>query len=256
MGRVHEVIAVFLVFIAPEVFDRLADQRAPRVPQHQAASDLLGQREKIKILAELPMIAALDLLEPGYVRVERFLAREGDTVNALEHLVLFVAAPVGTGNGQKLEGPYLRRRRHMRPAAEIYKTALLIDRDRIVGKLFDNFYLVRLSLFAEERQGIGLGENLSRDRKRRLSQFSHLLFDPDQVFRRQRTLEVEIVVEALFDSRPNRELGSREKLLHCMSHEVRGTVPVHIASFRGVKGHYLDRGVVMNGNVEILKMTV
>ena len=150
MRRIHEIVAVLLMLVAPEVLDGLPDERAPRMPQDQAAAHFIGQGEQIQVLAEFPVVAPLDLFEPREVRIQRLLGRERDAVDPLEHLVLLAAAPVGARDGEELEGLDLRRRRHMRPAAEVREIPLLVDRDRTVsGKLVDELYLVRLTLVFE-----------------------------------------------------------------------------------------------------------
>ena len=49
------------------------------------------------------MVALLGLFEPLQVRLELLLAEEGGAVDALQHLVLLVAAPVGAGHRGELE---------------------------------------------------------------------------------------------------------------------------------------------------------
>ena len=164
------------MLVAPEVLDGLPDERAPRVPQDQSASRFLGDGEQVKVLAELPVVAPFDLLKPGDILVKLILRRERDAVDALEHLVLLAAAPVGAGNGQELERLDLRRGRHMGTPAKIGKIILLVDRDRFVGQFADQLCLVRLASVVKERQGIGLGNVFSRDRRGRLGQLRHLLF--------------------------------------------------------------------------------
>ena len=83
---------------------------APRgMPQDQPAAHFVGHGEEVQVLAELPVVAPLDLLEPGDIGIQRVLCRERDAVDALEHLVLLAAAPVGAGDGEELEGLDLRR---------------------------------------------------------------------------------------------------------------------------------------------------
>jgi hypothetical protein len=53
--------------------------------------------EEAERLAEHAVVALLGLLEVVQVRLELVLLEEGRGVDALQHLPLHVAAPVGTG---------------------------------------------------------------------------------------------------------------------------------------------------------------
>ena len=147
--------------------------------------------------------------------------------------------------------------RNMGPAAEVGEIALLVDRDRVVVReLVDQLDLVGLASVLKERQGIGLGNIFLGDRRCRFGQLRHLLFDLYEILRRKGTLEIEVVVEPFFDRGTDGKLCLRKELLYRMRHEVRSTVPVHFAAFRRVEGNDLYRGVVINRDVEILKLTV
>ena len=87
--------------------------------------------EEIELRAELAVVALLRLLEHLQVRVLLLLLRPGGAVDALEHLVLRVAAPVGAGDLHELEDLQLAGRRHVRPAAEVDEVALPVQRDRV-----------------------------------------------------------------------------------------------------------------------------
>ena len=54
---------------------------------------------------------------------------------------------------------------------------------------------------------------------------SHAFFDVVEVFWRERTRELEVVVEAIFDCRPDRETGAREDLEHCLGEDMSCGMP-------------------------------
>jgi hypothetical protein len=66
------------------------------------------------------------------------------------------------------------------------------------------------------------GPDLARDREILLGQLGHALFDGRQVFRRERTLVGEVVVEAVFDHRTDGHLRLGEQLLDRVGQQVRG----------------------------------
>jgi hypothetical protein len=68
------------------------------------------------------------------IRIEVVLARPRGAVDALEHLVLRVAPPVGAGDFHQLEDLELARRRHVRTAAEVGKPPFGIERDVLLGR--------------------------------------------------------------------------------------------------------------------------
>jgi hypothetical protein len=71
------------------------------------------------------LLGFLDLLEIG---VELFLLGEGRAVDARQHRIVAVAAPIGAGHLHQLEGVAdLADRGHMRAAAEVEPVALVVD---------------------------------------------------------------------------------------------------------------------------------
>jgi hypothetical protein len=83
------------------------------MPEHHARR-LVLRMEEVELLAELAVVALLRLLDAMEVRLEVFLLRPRRAVDALEHLVARVAAPVGAGDLHELEHLELARRRHVR----------------------------------------------------------------------------------------------------------------------------------------------
>ncbi len=85
---------------------------------------LLLRVEKVERAAELAVVALLRLLDAHDVRLQVLLLRPCRAVDALEHLVARIAAPVRARNLHQLEYPELARRRDVRAAAEIDEAAL------------------------------------------------------------------------------------------------------------------------------------
>src|SRR5439155_12992468 len=64
------------------------------------------------------------------ILIERFLGRPDRPVDALEHVALLIAAPVGTGDRQQLERADPAGRGDVRSLAQVDEVAVLVDRGR------------------------------------------------------------------------------------------------------------------------------
>ena len=62
-GEYDDVVAALAVLLPPEVLDDLADERALGVPVDQARAAHLVHAVEVELLAELAMVAALDLFQ-------------------------------------------------------------------------------------------------------------------------------------------------------------------------------------------------
>src|SRR5262249_2013101 len=131
-----------------------------------AADRLFLLMEEVELATQAPVIALLRLLELMQIGVERLLLGEGRAVDALELLVLGVAAPIGARHLHHLEGvAELPRRGQMRARTEVDELALLVDGDLLVlGDLLDPLGLVLLADRLEEAHGLVARPDLARDR--------------------------------------------------------------------------------------------
>ena len=92
--RADVLEALLDVPLADVVLHLPLDHAALGVEDRQAGADLVGEAEQVEVAAELAVVAALGLLDPVQVLLERLLGLPGGAVDALELLVLLVAAPV------------------------------------------------------------------------------------------------------------------------------------------------------------------
>jgi hypothetical protein len=67
------------------------------------------EREEVELATQLAMVALLRLLDAPQVLVELLLRIPGSAVDALQHRPRLVAAPVGAGRVEQLEGAELLR---------------------------------------------------------------------------------------------------------------------------------------------------
>ena len=118
--------------------------------------------------------------------------------------------------------PQLARARNVRAAAQVLEGAFAVERDILAGgNRRDDLGLVRLAHRVEMGDRLVARQDPARHRLVLLRELGHLLLDRFEVFGRERPLVREVVVEAVFDHRPDRDLRVREKLLHRMCEKMR-----------------------------------
>ncbi len=100
---------------------------ALRMPEH-GARRLFLEVEQVEFAADPAVVALLGLFQPVQVILELLVVRPGRAVDALQHRVLRIAAPVGARDFRQLECAELAGGRHMRPAAQILPAALAVQR--------------------------------------------------------------------------------------------------------------------------------
>src|SRR5439155_26336796 len=95
----------------------------------------------------------------------------------------------------------------------------------------------------------GDGEILLRD-------LGHALLDGAEILGRERALVRKIVVEAVFDHGPDRDLGVWKELLHRVGEQVRGRMADHLEALRIALGDYRDARVRRDPMAEIHELAV
>src|SRR5947208_5508189 len=98
---------------------------------------------------------------PGFFKIVQMLfklifRRPDGAIDALEHRVLFVAAPVSAGDRSKLEVFALAGAADMRPGAEVCELADAVDRNRLGRDAIDQLKLEILVVLAEEIERLWL----------------------------------------------------------------------------------------------------
>ena len=130
------------------VGDDVLEQRpALRVPEDRAGAFLL-KMEEVHLAAQAAVIAPLGFLQPVQIGVELLLRRPGRAVDARQHRLRRVAAPIGARDLHQLEGRAdLADGRQVRTATEIEPLALPIDAQGLIGlDRVDEFALENLAL--------------------------------------------------------------------------------------------------------------
>src|SRR5437867_59600 len=246
--RVVQRVAALVVDLPPPRLELLAHDREVRQPQHQTGAELFVDPEQLELSAEHAVVAPLDLLKSLQIVVELFLIGPHRPVDALQLRVALVATPVRAGDREQLERADLPRSFDVRSFAEIDEAVVLVGahpppvgRVGVVfrigaAELLDLLDLVVLLALAEELEGIGHAHIAVLEGRVSLHHLAHLLFDLPEVVGRECPREVEVVVEAVLNGRPETELRAREQLEHRAGHDVRGRVPQRVERFAAVVG--------------------
>ena len=218
-------VAVFAQFAAHIVLDFAVDDPALRVPENHARRFFL-QMEEIKLFADATVVAFFCFCLLLQVGIQRFLVSEGNAVDALQRFAARVAAPVGAGKFGQFERLDVPHMRHVRPAAHVEVFLMVIEADFLDA-------VVEVVNQAEFEIFVAVVERLARVRHRRpflfnrvtgRRQFLHARFQFLQIFRGEAVFAVDVIVEAVFNHRPDDHFCLRPELLQRMTEQVRGGV--------------------------------
>ena len=249
--------------LAAVVLHHLAQHAALGVEHREAGPDLVGEAEQVELAAESPVVATLGLLDPVQVGVQRVLGLPCGAVDPLQLLVVLVAAPVRRRGAQQPErrdplgGGQVRAAaqvlpRHRAVALEVVVDGELARADldrRALGRVLqlgtvaaalepDQLKLVRL--VGELRARLVVADLTPGEPLALLDDLAHPGLDALDVVGLERLRDVEVVVEAVGDRRPDAELRLREQVLHRLGENVRGRVPQDVAAVGRVDPHRLD----------------
>jgi hypothetical protein len=175
-------------------------------------------------------------------------------VDALEHGAFLVAAPVGPGRVEQLDrvGVDLLRVAHVRPPAQVYERATLVDRE--LGRLLQGLtilirpcgedtvnQLLFVGLIGEHATRFLLGDLLILEVVPLGDDLPHAGLNLLQVFRCEWPGQVEVVVETVLDGRADGNLTLGKLLQHSLGHHVRCRVAqaMHMILYVFVFRHFL-----------------
>jgi hypothetical protein len=204
------------------------------------------------------MVALLGLLELREVGLELLVVAPGRAVDALQLLVLLVAAPVGAGHAHELERAELVRVRHVRAATEVHPVTLPVERDLLPGRndVVDDLGLEVLALALEQGDRRVLGHDAALHRQGFADDPGHLGLDLREVFGAERRGARKIVVEAVLDHRPDGDLGVGKQALHGLGQQVRRGVPDDVERIGMLVGDDLERGIALDAERQIDQLAV
>ena len=96
-------IAGLLFHLLGKLFQLFDHHAAIRKPERQAGADLIIEDEDFQFPAQLAMVALLGFFQLCKIIFKLLRRFPGRAIDALQHLVLFVAAPVRARDGHQLE---------------------------------------------------------------------------------------------------------------------------------------------------------
>ena len=254
--RAHLAIAAVAVQLPPELGQLVPDHHPARVPERRAGRGV-GGVEEVELAADPAVIALAGLLEQAQILVQVGLLEEGGAVDPGQHLPRRVAAPVGARLREQLERTDRRGGLQMRPAAQILEVVVAIEADLAVGQALCELELVRLLLGLEPGQELTLVDAVLAHELGRAGQDpAHLGLDPLEILRAQRLRELEVVVEAVGDRRPDRDLRVGPQVQDRLSHHVRGGMPQHGQRLGVAVGDDADALAVVQGQAQVAHVAV
>ena len=132
----------------------------------------------------------------------------------------------------------------MRPRAEIDEGVVdRVARDDRPPFLLEQLNLERLATLGEVRLGLLLRQHLALVRQVLRSKLAHFVLDRHEVLRDERSVDDEVVEEALIGRRADAALGPGEQAGHGRRHQMGGAVPIQVQRLWRLGGNDLQRGI-------------
>ena len=245
LRRLHLDISVRIEAHAHIVFAD-AEQRPALGHPEDRAGGLFLQVEQAHLAPDAAVVAPLGLGEALQMRPELLLVAPCRAVDALQHLVAVVAAPVGARHVHQLERlAEPAGGGQVRPPAEVHECALPVDRDRFRrGDRADDLGLVVLALAFEESRRLVAVPDFAGDRLVAVHDLAHPLLKPDQVLGCERLGAREVVIEAVLDHGADGDLDIRVELLRGLGKRMGGIMADEVETVGIGARHDLDCGIV------------
>ena len=230
--RLGELIAPLLFDILDPALQHLNGARTLGQQNGQALADIVHRGEVFQLAAELVVVALERLLLLLEVLIQLVLLREGDGIDALEHLAVGVAAPVGAAALRELDGIALDAAGgvQMRAGAQIGELTLAVEADDgVLGQVVDQLDLVGLFLLFHELDGLFAGQLKALELELFLADLAHLGFQRVQMLLGKVERRVKVVIEAVVDARPDGKLHLGIEALDRLRQHVGAGVPIGAA---------------------------
>ena len=131
----------------------------------------------------------------------------------------------------------------MGAVAEVHESPQPVTRNVLLAFLLDQLRLELLPSFAENLERFGLRDLDPLERNVLIDQFLHSFFYLFQILWSERTINLEVIEEAIFGRRTDTTLGFRKIVHHGGREEVGRTVAVNTKSFRIPRSEDLEIGI-------------
>ena len=252
------------------------DDAALGVEHRQARAQLVGEAEQVELGPELAVVALLGLGQPVEVGLHLVLGRPRGAVDALELRVLLRPAPVGGGAAHQLEGVaehlgggHVRAPAQVAPGAGAVAAHVVVDgqlgaahfdarpfRGRLGRPALEADQLALVGLVGELDERVVIRDLAAHEGLALVDDALHDLLERAQVLGGERGLDVEVVVEAVADRRPDAQACLGVHLLHRLRQHVGGGVAQHVEAVLLGGGHRLDDVAVGEHVREVAQLAV
>ena len=238
-------VAAPVLFVLDKADEGAEDALALGHEQRQALPYALVGHEDAQLSAQLVVVALFRLFDGGEILGQFALFVKAGAVDAREHLVVLVAAPIRAGQRRQLERLDHARRRQMRTCAQVDEIALTIEGDLgVLGQIVDQLDLVGLVVALHQLDRLFARQHESLELVVRLDDLRHLALDHLQLFERDGRRKVEIVIKSLVDRRSDRKFDRRMHALHRLRENVRAGVTIDAPALGVFECQDLQRAVL------------
>ena len=217
--------ADFIVFgfrmeFIPEFQQCLTEYHAFSMEEREARAFFV-EAEEIHLLAQFAMITFFCFFQHVEIVFQFRFLFESCPINTLEHLVVFITAPVRACYSLQLKGLDSACRSCMRPSTEVNEVALAIEGNlHVCGQILNQFYFVILTGFLEHIESSVTADYFFFEGQIFLDDSSHFRFDSRKIFLCKAMFCIHIVVEAIFNGRANSKFDAREEVLNGLRHNM------------------------------------
>ena len=226
------------------------------MPEHHARRFFLGM-EEVQALADLAMVALFRFFNTLDISRQLLFISPSGAINALQLLVLGIAAPVGARQLGQLECLEETGIRHVRAAAHVDVFFVVVQAHGLfIRHVFDQAQLVVFTTGLEQLDHLSARGDLLDHIVFSVDQLLHALLDRRHVFHGERTLGRNVVIEAFINHRPNHHLGRWIQLLYGMTDQVRTGVPNDLQTFLILGRNDLQRGIGLDQIARIYQLAV
>ena len=214
----HFLVLVLFELGAHEGFQFTEDSPAVVMPEDHPRR-LFLHVVQVELLADFTVVALRGLFQALQVGAQGFLIGPRGTINALQHLVVAVAAPVRACGFHQLEVMAETHVRHVRTAAHIDIFFMMIQaRLVIMSNVFvKNRNFIAFAALHEGFTRFVPAHFLLDDIVVFLGELMHTFFERVDIFLGQGVVEVYVIVEAIIDNRTDSHFGVGPQLFDSMA---------------------------------------
>ena len=212
------LILVLFQLRADESFQFTEDSPAIVVPEYHTRRFFLHMIQ-VKLLTDLTVVALRCFFQAQQMGVERLFIRPRGAINTLQHLIVAIAAPVGASGFHQFEMMAETHVRHVRPTAHVDVLFMMIQAGPVIMSniLIKDRHFIGLAALHEGFTRFMPADFFLDDVVVFLGKLVHTFFERIEVFLGQRTIDINIIIEAVIDNRADSHFGVRPQLLNRMT---------------------------------------